>query len=106
MKIKFSGWSRTQNRYERELAPVTRENVSEGRYILRAKTPGPLEWDSSKVAYAKIDNLALNGSFLMRIEFSERELKNWLRKVVEENPSHARTWLDELYATAVINSKT
>jgi hypothetical protein len=97
MKLSFRGWGREVTVHNHSVTPVISKP---NKY-----TPGSgttLTWADARTAYGKVQKLALSGSFLVKFEFEEAELKNWLKEYVNQQPEEAIRLFGELEAEAVI----
>jgi hypothetical protein len=98
MKIIFRSWNREVYRHEHPVTPVTRRG---GNY-----SPGnseePIDWNSAKRAYGRVNGLGLGGDFLVEFEFESSELRNWLRHYVTDEPEAVVRLLAEMQAEAAI----
>ena len=97
MKLKFRGWRREVNTHKHEITPVDFVN---NRYAVSGKPGSYLRWHSPTKALAKIYNLSLSGNFLIEIDFSINELKNWISCLIEKDPERAFRLLSEFQAEA------
>lgn len=78
MNMLFIGWRRQVCRHRHPVLPM------KGNYLLRpALRPGALRWVDPLRARGKVSGLALSGDFQVDLEFSEKELKNWLTAYLE-----------------------
>lgn len=99
MKVTFNGWGRALTTHVHPGIPVspTRNNK-----FTSGKSGSAVEWHSSNRVYAKLERLQLSGSFLMQIDFENKELRSWLRKYIAEKPEAALRLLSEMHAQAVL----
>lgn len=93
MKVVFRGWQRTVFPHECNVVPVRRTG---GEYRAAQDKEGPIKWHSATVAYGRLDDLGLNGRFLIEMEFDLVELKNWIERFVDEQPKVALKLLTEM----------
>jgi len=98
MKIMFRGWRREVVPHNRTAQPVVRGG---GKYT-QGKSGDPLVWDSANRTYARLEKLALNGSFLLQIDFDDADLRNWLKKFVAEKPEDALRLIGEMQVEALL----
>ncbi|MGF6558536.1 hypothetical protein ABIA48_004916 [Pseudomonas sp. S30_BP2TU TE3576] len=63
---------------------------------------GPVEWNSQKSAIGKIDNIKLNGTYLLEFEFQESELRSWLKQFIAADPAYSVQLLAEAHAALLI----
>ena len=96
MKISFSKWETPDERITRSITAV----VPYGETLI--EQTGPVEWTSSTSAIGKIENLNVNGSFLMEFEFQENELRSWMRRFITENPEYSVQLLAEAHGLLLI----
>jgi hypothetical protein len=94
MKLQFRGWKREVTDHDHDVTPVTCSDKS----FHPGEVDDPLTWNSALEAFGKVENLALNGSFLVRFTFEQAELQNWLRKFVQAKPEAAVRLLAEMQA--------
>ena len=100
MKISFYGWSRSvTGAHTHVITPVTYDGNT---YIEDDEEDQPLGWHTSQCAFGRIEDLSLNGAFLVKFEWDDIELKNWLKKFVAEKPEAAIGLLAEMQAEAVL----
>lgn len=98
MELAFRGWKREQKEHSHSVMPVTMAN---GQYM-----PGdegdPLTWTSGLVAYGKVEDLGLSGSFLVEFNFDQKELRNWLKQFVISKPEAAIKLLAAMQGEAIL----
>jgi hypothetical protein len=98
MKLLFRGWKREVKEHNHGVIPVT---LAKNSY-----NPGeiddPLIWNTALQALGKVDDLALNGSFLVEFNFEQEELRHWLRQFVLAKPEAAVKLLAEMQGEAVL----
>lgn len=97
MKIKLRGWEREVVQHEHSVKPV--RHGSDGYQALKA---GPLLWHDANSAYGKVDKLSLTGAFLVKFEFEDAELENWLIAHAKKNPADALRLVAKAQAEAII----
>lgn len=85
MKLTFRGWRRQVFPHTHAVKPVH----TTGKAFYPTQDATDLNWSEALVAHGQIEGAALTGKFLIDFEFSERELKNWLTKYIEEHPHKA-----------------
>jgi hypothetical protein len=98
MRIVFRGWKRELMEHHHNVVPVSKSNNT----YKPSSDERSLTWTSSLQALGKVDNLALNGSFLIEFNFEEEELRNWLREFVRSNPESAVRLLAEMQAETIL----
>lgn len=98
MKLLFRGWKREVTEHDHGVTPVTRE----GNKYTPGEPDDPLAWYSALVAYGKVSDLALNGSFLVEFSFDQEELRHWLRQFATSKPEAAVRLLSEMQAEAIL----
>jgi hypothetical protein len=97
MKVVFRGWRREVKPHIRNIVPVS---YSGTKY--RAGTAeAPLKWHSALTAYGRLDDLGLSGRFLVEMKFDLSEMKNWIERLVDEQPETALRLLTEMQGKAV-----
>lgn len=98
MKLSFRGWQREVTPHRHWVTPVKLEN---GRYRT-IEGEQSLAWAGPFSAFGKVNDLGLSGSFLVELEFEEKELRNWLAQYVKAAPASAVRLLAEMQAEAII----
>ena len=100
MKITFLGWSRiVKGAHTHVITPVSFDGNT---YTPDDDGGTHLDWHTSECSYGRIEDLSLSGAFLMKIEWDDIELKNWLKRFVAEKPESAIGILAEMQAEAVL----
>jgi hypothetical protein len=102
MRLLFRGWRREVMEHRHSVIPVSKGSNAQGLVYQPSRDDGPLTWTSSLQALGKVDDLSLNGSFLVEFNFEEEELRNWLRQFVRENPEAAVRLLAEMQGEAIL----
>lgn len=98
MKMYFRGWAREVMGHRHDVVPVTHDETG----YTPGKTESPLSWTTWQQAFGKVDDLALNGSFLVEFNFEQEELRNWLQQFVISKPDAAIRLLAEMQAEAIL----
>ena len=98
MKMLFKGWKREVMDHNHDVIPVTSTN----KMFHPGEIDEPLTWTTALQALGKVNDLALNGSFLVRFTFEQEELRNWLRQFVHSKPEAAVRLLAEMQGEAIL----
>jgi hypothetical protein len=100
MKLQFRGWKREVTVHDHSVSPVT---YSASKDVYTAGEPDDaLTWTSGSQAFGQVQELALNGTFLVEFTFKQEELRNWLRQFVISKPEAAIKILLEMQGEALI----
>lgn len=99
LKITFRGWKREVKEHAREVRRVIKDAKGD---FTAGKKDDSLEWDDGFTAFGRLDDLALTGSFLVELNFSAEELKDWIRKYIADKPKEALKLLARMQAEAII----
>ena len=97
MKIQFTGWERRVLTHQHRVVPVVPGNG----YISVFEELQDVRWSEPNTFYGKVSGLALNGSFMMKCEFSDLELLGWLSAYSKENPKKALKLIAKAQAIAI-----
>jgi hypothetical protein len=100
MNVHFRGWKREVKPHIHPVTPV--KKLLSGSYRTEGDESQPLNWRTPLQALGKVEDLALTGAFLVEFNFTEEELKNWLKKYVEAEPEAALRLLMKMQAEATI----
>jgi hypothetical protein len=100
MKLELRGWRRETTTHQHEVTPVTLKGK---QYVPASDATGPMSWNADYSTFGKVDGLSLSGSFLMKLDFEEKDLEAWLRKFVQADPERAIKLLSKMQAQAFIN---
>lgn len=98
MKMTLVGWNRKEKTHHHSLRPLP----ATGRNL--GEEDADLTWDHGCVARARISSVSLTGDFEVKMEFSEGELRNWMRAYVVHNPRAALRLILEALPDALIES--
>ena len=99
MKIEFRGWAREMVAHKSAVTPVKKWRT---QYMPLDPDDGvALVWENSSLAYGKLNQVALNGAFLVAFQFEEGELRNWLLTAAKENPEEIIKLVAEAQAVAI-----
>ncbi|WP_338525995.1 hypothetical protein NUH87_11220 [Pseudomonas batumici] len=93
MKITFKRWE--------PAAPHSVQAVAAYGDTLNIQT-GPVEWIGQSSAIGKIDNIKLDGTYLLKSDFQENELRSWLKQLIAANPTYSVQLLAEAHAALLI----
>lgn len=107
MKIQFRGWRREVIQHDREVIPVT--DAPGGGYMQSdegEQLEWEKQWDGKFVTRGRLEQLGLSGDFIIKLEFSDEDLKGWLKHYVNKNPKDAIRLLAEMQAEAILNLHT
>lgn len=97
MKVLFRGWRREVKPHSRKVIPVS----CSGEKYRAGADDAPIKWHSATTAYGRLDDLGLSGRFLIEMEFELTELRNWIARLVDEQPETALKLLTEMQGKAV-----
>ena len=97
MKLTFEGWQRVVMVHTHELLPVKKEF---GSWWPNEKRKS-ITWTDGKTAYAKVEGLELTGNFLVRMDFTEAELRSWLAQAFDEDPERTQALVASAQAKAI-----
>lgn len=98
MKIQFTGWDRRVLTHEPRVIPVV---PGEG-YVSVFEDLQDIRWSEANVFYAKLNGLALNGSFRMKCVFTDDELLGWLAAYAKNNPKKALRLIGKAQKIAIL----
>ena len=62
-----------------------------------------MEWGKNGYSSGRINGLHLNGNYVVRFKFESSELRNWLKRYIEDDPRKAMRLLAEMQAEATIS---
>lgn len=96
MKITFKRWESSE-----PAATHTVQAVAGYGDTLNIQT-GPVEWIGQNSAIGKIDNIKLDGTYLLEFDFQENELRSWLKQFIAANPAYSVQLLTEAHAALLI----
>ena len=99
MKITFQRWESSE---PEETLPI-RAVTSYGE-TLNVQN-GPIEWSGPNSALGKIDDIKLDGTYLLKFDFQESELRSWLKNFITENPAYSVQLLAEAHAALLISAE-
>lgn len=97
MKLTFRGRNRHVVTHEHPIRPVIWKGTE-----FWTQPAAPIEWVKPMKAYGQIDDVALNGTFLVDFEFEEKELRSWLVQYVRHNPEDAVRLLSEMQGEVIL----
>lgn len=98
MKIKFLGWQREVYPHDVDVVPVT---MRDGKYH-PVESGKSLRWSDGMTAFGKVEGLALSGAFLAEFQFTEAELKDWLRRYLSAKPEKALALISAVQSEVIL----
>ena len=100
MRVTFDGWQRVVVVHDHDVVPV--KSDADGRWMPMSNRRSIL-WSDDMTAFGELENLQLNGNFLVRFEFTEAELRNWLTRYFESDPERAFDLVADVQAKTIKN---
>lgn len=100
MKLHFRSWENPGSEHTLDITPAS--YVGDDNYLECGKLGDPLSWYDDKHVLGKIDEIELEGSYLVRFELSRQELKSWLQRLAASAPEDAIRLTAEIQAEAII----
>jgi hypothetical protein len=101
MKITFHGWGRQVYPHEVKVIPCKQNEGFDPVWCSPVKNGKSLRWSDGMTAFGKLNGLALSGAFLAEFQFTEAELKNWLRSYLSVEPERALELIRTVQAEAI-----
>lgn len=99
MKFEIRGWKRETTLHLHPATPL----IEKGSGYYLDEVGNALTWNANHSAFVKIENVALNGAFMVQMKFEQKDLESWLAQFVKSEPEKAIKLLSRLQGQATVN---